>query len=197
MAFLSSIILFFQDYPFLVSFVGAFFGGEESILSLAYLSGQNILPVLVVFAGCFVGTMASDSFWFYLARHRIIDRSLERKHFAKGYQKVASVLNKSFYGNPFPILLIVKFLYGFRIMTIFYLSREKMNFKKFSYYNAGTAFIWLTVNVTVGWLAGRGFSRAMNILEDARKGLLILVLLIITVSFFRFLLDKWFNKNLT
>lgn len=196
MGILATILSFLSAYPFSVSLAGAFFGGEETILSLAYLSGQGLMPVSIVFVACLVGTVASDSFWFYAARHKFVDQALKYKYFSKGYSKAASIFYKSFKSNLLVKLLLIKFMYGLRIVTMFYLSREKMSFKEFSFYNTIVIFIWLIINVVVGWSAGRGFSKAINILADTQKGLMLLIALIILINLFKWLFNKLFIKEM-
>ena len=67
---LEEIVLFFKSYPELVSFSGALFGGEETILVIAFLTGQGLFSVKTVFIYAYFGTLVSDWIWFYIGYYK-------------------------------------------------------------------------------------------------------------------------------
>ena len=110
MNIVSRVLSLFSLYPFYVSFLGAFFGGEETILTLSYLSGQSSVSVVIVFLGCFLGTFASDVFWFYSARHAWVNALFRRKNFSKAYAKALALFGRVLDRNIFLTLLIILLL---------------------------------------------------------------------------------------
>jgi len=191
MSTIENIILFFSGYPFTISYFGAFLGGEETILVLSFLSGQGIIPAWIVFLACTLGTMSSDIFWYFLGKSKAIDWILRRKYFSSGYAKVNWAYDRLTRYNTIGALLMGKFLYGTRILTIFYLSRGKMNLKRFCGYNALIVLIWSAVIVPIGWLAGRGFSLFLDILKDFQFIVGIIIILVILVYVIHKALNRW------
>ncbi len=195
MTFWNSIITFFQGYPLSISFIGSFFGGEEIILPLAYLAGQSVMPLWKVFVGCLVGTLVSDLLWFHIARARWVDRLLNTKYLSKGQRKIISILDVSTRHNLFMTMLFLKFAYGTRLITISYLSREKLDMKEFVRYNFFVIFIWISVIVPLGWLAGKGLSMVTDIYHDVEMTLSAIIMLIVIVYFTRIALNRWLLKH--
>jgi membrane protein DedA with SNARE-associated domain len=54
-------------------------------------------------------------------------------------------------------LTAVKYLYGTRVITILYLVKEKISYRKFIYYDFVSTFFWIIGVGFLGWLIGRGF----------------------------------------
>ncbi len=196
MGLVEGLLMFFVAYPFSVSFAGAFFGGEETILALAFLSGQDMVPVWSVFLACLLGTFSSDSMWFFFGRSRLMTRALAWRWVARAYKEVDRLyVSLTRYGT-FLALLIGKFIYGTRIATIAYLSRERMTFKRFSAFNAAIIAVWSGIVISVGWLAGRGFSKAINVFQDVEKGVFLLFLFLLAMYLLKRGIDRFLRKEL-
>lgn len=193
--FINNIIAFFSGHAFLLSFVGAFFGGEETILTLSFLAGQGIMSAWLVFAGCLAGTLSSDAAWFALGRSRLADKILGWKIFHRGYQKVENIFHKTTKGNIIIMILIGKFLYGTRIITIMYMARRKMSLARFNLYNTIIVTLWLGVIIPIGWSAGKGFSRTVNILHDFERATMVLILLLVLVYLARLAISRWLRDR--
>jgi membrane protein DedA with SNARE-associated domain len=190
-----NIIFIFLSYPFSLSFLGSFFLGEEIILALSYLSAQNFVPFWTIFTAAYLGTISSNIAWFFIAKTRAADKILNLKYFSKGYKKIVYIFEESIKYNIFLSLLILRFAYGSRIITIFYLSREKFSLKKYIFYDFIISLIWLMAITSIGWFAGKGAERLVEQLRDFQAGLLILILIIIIVYFSKIKIKKLINKK--
>jgi membrane protein DedA with SNARE-associated domain len=158
--------------------LGSFFFGESVIIPAAALASQGIWSPLNVLVYAYLGTLASDSSWFFLGK--IIDKLGARwrtwyEHLAK---KIPPKLARTLEQRPFLTYAFVKFLYGWRIAFIVFISLERTPFKRFLLHNAIGILPWLLVVGSIGWIAGE--SAARFILENTAYlagGLLLLIVI--------------------
>ena len=174
--------------------VGAFFGGDGIILFLSSLSGQGVINFWTIILFCSLGTIASDVMWFFIGRTRLADKVISHKQFNRGYSKIERILAK--YGrSDFLLLLIVKFIYGIRIITIVYFSRERKSFPRFVNYNS-IAVLVITVFVSfLGWMAGKGIRSYVDIYENFRTAIKIIVLILVLFFILKSVIKKWLLKE--
>ncbi|EKD47746.1 MAG: hypothetical protein ACD_65C00309G0003 [uncultured bacterium] len=164
-------------------------GGEEVILTFAFMVAQGFATEIDLFIYCYLGTLFSDICWFLSGRHYFKKLSFFEKLSVK-YNRIVRFLKKVS-GRPFVLLFITKFIYGTRIFTIIYVGLEGLKLSKFILYNIFVISAWLPVVLAVGWLAGRGMSGVVNIYENTGLALLgILVFIIVTVLIRSFISKK-------
>ncbi len=183
-------ISFFSLYPYSISYFGTFFGGEEVILFLAGLSAYGYINFWALFFFCLIGTMSSDCLVFFLARTRIVNKIRTWKNAAGGYEKFVHVMGKTIKNNTFLSLLITKFLYGTRIITIVYFSRERLAFRKFFAYNIVVVGVWLSLILPIGWLGGKGLGLFAAIFKDIQLGIFLILIAAIIVYITR----RWISN---
>ncbi|OHA21546.1 MAG: hypothetical protein A2849_03935 [Candidatus Taylorbacteria bacterium RIFCSPHIGHO2_01_FULL_51_15] len=191
MNFGTTTLALLNAYEFPALFLGGFFFGETVIIPAAFLAGQGILSLTQVFSITYLGTVCADMLWFF------IGPSLFR--FAHRFEKIRTrsekvlmSLDTLYAKRPFRVLLISKFVYGTRILTILYLSLEKLSVVRFLLVNLLSTFVWLVGVVAVGWLAGKSIVNVIPVLSDAKYVLFIIVLLVLIVRFG----PTWFAKRL-
>lgn len=184
------IINYLQAYQLPAIFAGSFFFGETVVISAAFLAGQKLWSVYNVFWLCFLGTIISDSMWFFLGKkfEQKIDK--HEKHGSR-YKKVIAKINRIVGDRIFLALLFIKFLYGTRILTIFYITTRKVSFWKFTIFNSIGTTIWLVVIIGAGYLAGKGTANYLGSLSQIKYVALALVIFILL---FR-VIDKWTEKK--
>lgn len=139
-------------YQFPAIFLGSIIFGETIILAAAFLAGHGWWSVYTVFFITFVGTMFSDSLWFYMGR-KLSGKSHEWQEKQEKYRKLLAFLEHITSRRAFLALLFIKFLYGTRIITIMYLSIHRLRFRTFFLFNAIGTFLWLLIMVGIGWYA--------------------------------------------
>ncbi len=137
-----------------IIFFGTFFLGETIILAAAALAAQGHFSVWSVVVWSYLGTVISDGGWFLLARPAA--RYLKSGARRERYDKVLAWLDRRFGARPERSLLFIKFVYGTRIATIVYLSLRRIGLWVFLRLNGLGTAMWLSVVVTVGWMAGKG-----------------------------------------
>lgn len=159
---LHGLIQQFAHRPDLIFFLGAAIGGQELILPLAFLVGQGLWSLPHLFVIAFIATILVDLMWFTLAR-------LGRKwpwlqkitHKDGNIKKFVQKLSKHEAG----LLLVTKFLYGTRVVSVLYLSLDGLKMLRFLLLNMLVTLPWLSIIIAVGWLAGRGSTFFGNILK--------------------------------
>lgn len=180
-----------SSYGLIAVFLGSVLFGETIIIASAFLAAGGIFPLLWVFIFTFLGTVISDSIWFYFGNNII---SLSSK-LAKKSEKYKGYLIKldKFTGNKtFLALLFIKFLYGTRILTIVYLSIKKTGFVKFLLFDIIGTLIWLPIIIAMGWFTAKGANNLISLFNRIEYILAVLVLLIITIR----IATSWLTKKI-
>ena len=124
---------------------------------------------------------------------------MQRKFLSKVYFHWGKLLNSATKKSDFQVLFITKFLYGSRLPTIIYLSRERLKIKSFLGYSLITNFIWVSLIFLIGWSAGKGISLATNISNNLVLYLILIgIILLVFTIFIRLLSEvtkKWLKKK--
>ena len=181
---------FIYGVPF--PLLGALAGGEETIIAVCILSvttGAVSFPTVVLWS--FIGTTIKDSCVFLFGRHFI--KYLETKETIRTkIHTMGAFVNRVTHKNYFLTLLVTKFLYGMRVITIFYMGRERMAFPRFLSYNVPVTALWIVVTCTIGWFAGRGLVSVTRVFGDVVYGFSILIFAAIAL----YALQIWLNKKI-
>jgi len=189
-AFLVAAIAQFP-YLFLLPLIGSFFGGEETIILIAILSATDFIPFSTVLIFSYIGTLLSDSLWYWVGGRfsKWIDK---REKIRKGFSQITGFATRIAKNNIFLILLTTKFLYGTRIVTIFYLARKPIPFLIFTLYNMVVTLLWATAICIVGWLTGRGITNLAKIFDNITYGIGIIALTAVAL----YALRIWLNRKI-
>jgi len=190
MGFVEGVMLLLSTYPAIIAFLNPILGGEISVTLLAVLSGRGVVAFPLVLFFSILGAVFFDSLLFNLAESKFVTKLLANKRIAKREKKLEVVFNKYAGKNNFLLLLISKFLYGTRIITVSLLGRERVKFIHFVFYSVIANTVWFSVLVSAGWFAGRGIESAIMILRSAQKGVALLVIAVIVVLVARALMHK-------
>lgn len=178
-------------YTFFIPLLGAFFGGEETILVISMLTATGALSFTEVVAFSFLGTMLSDVCWFQFGRYAM-ERLERRPNMKNKFMMVADFIRRVARGKTFVALLITKFLYGTRIIMIFYLGKIDLSLRKFLLYNSIVTGIWSVVICTLGYFAGKGLLELL----DAYHNLAYSVSIVAGVVLCVYALRIWLNRIL-
>jgi len=185
---IDTLFQYFKDQPALLIFIGAVIGGEEVILTFAFLAAQKLWSVETAFIYCYLGTLASDIGWFLLGKHTLHRMGFFQRFLGR-YERIKHFLKK-ISNRPFILLLITKFIYGTRIFTIMYVGMEGLSLIKFIGYNVFVILAWLPIVVGLGWLAGKGVSQVANVYEHTWLVFGIILLFIICTVWARKIFSK-------
>ena len=183
MAFLEFLKFLFASYPHLISFLGWFFCGEETAILLAILSAQWIMPIWIVFVFVSIGLILADSMWFFLGRIKFLSKFKKYKFIHINYKKATGLMDRLSRKSIFHLLFVSKFLIGGALITLMYIGRKReINFKEFLIKDIIVILSWVFFFLTIGWLAGKGFSIIVTIFKNVQLGVSLLIFFFVILS---------------
>ncbi|MBM4332531.1 MAG: DedA family protein [Deltaproteobacteria bacterium] len=141
---------FIETYGYLALLVGTFLEGETTMVlaGLAAYLGYLSLPWAILVA--FIGTIMGDQLFFYLGRWH--SRAILASHPAWNLRldKVQRLIDS----HRMKLILIFRFLYGLRIITLFALGMSRIPAAYFFLLSALTALTWAAAMGIGGYLFG-------------------------------------------
>jgi membrane protein DedA with SNARE-associated domain len=147
-----------DTYGYLAVFVGAFLEGE-SILALAGLAAyREYLDFrVVVIVACIAGFLG-DQLYFFLGRYR--GQAILRRypHFQERAHRFDAMLARW----HAPLIIAIRFMYGFRIVGPVMLGMGHVPAWKFVVYNFIGAAIWAPLVVGIGYEFGEIVEAALG-----------------------------------
>lgn len=151
-----TIIDVLQQFQLPAMFVGVFFLSEAVIIPSSVLAKQGVFNWYTVFVVALVSTTLSDLMWFKFGT--IFLRHTHRLgKYQKNVHKLMHAVERMTGKRTYLFLIIYKFFYGFRSLTIIALSMRKYSILRFGVFTALGSVVWLAVLMGVGWLIGLGF----------------------------------------
>jgi len=139
-----------DTYGYLAVFIGAFLEGE-TILALAGLAAyRGYLDFFTVVAIALIAGFLGDQFFFFLGRkqgHRILARFPQARERAHRFDAMLARWHA-------PLIVGVRFMYGFRIIGPILLGMGRVPAWKFMVYNFIGATIWAPLIAGLGFLFG-------------------------------------------
>lgn len=186
----TAIAQYLMDYHIPGIFMGAFIFGETIIITAAFLATQGWWSLWTVFYISLLATVISDCVWFF-AGYYVFEKKQWFKKYEHKYQKVVHFLDKKVGNRPYRGLLIVKFLYGTRILTIIYLARRRVNFWKFLFFDTIGSMLLMVVVVGIGYLAAKGYESVVHIFHNVTYVITGVIAVIILFK----LVTIWLSKK--
>jgi membrane protein DedA with SNARE-associated domain len=177
----------------LLSFVAVIIWGDISVLAISFLSAQGYLPIVSVVLIAFTATFVADSLWYLLSISKLMDKIPIWKPFHGTYLRLEKRIYSVSRHNDLIMLLLSKFIYGTRVVTIAYLAHsKKIGYAKFIEHDMISSGLWLVFLIPVGWLAGRGFWWVYNVMDSLRLAITFIVIAIVAFVIF----EKWVKRRL-
>lgn len=168
-----------SGYPAIVVLLVITVTGETVVLAAVMVATLGSWSLAEVVLWCFVGTVASDTVWFWLTgitNNRLLrERMLTRRR-----QRTMAWLRQRTGPRPYVALLFIKFLYGSRFLMIVYLAIRRVSLRRFVLYDGAGTVLWLAVLVPIGWLLAHGLIDAAGARRlDLVVFVVVLVLLVV------------------
>lgn len=153
------VIQILNDYGYIIVFFGTMIAGEIVILPSVFLASLSVLNIYVVVLLCLMGIMISDNLWYFIGRKFKTKLSyLGRYFYHYKYQKRVTVFGEKFIDHYKKYLVMSKFIYGFRIITLLTAGYQKIPYKKFITYNLIGTISELALIVFLGYTMGWSFA---------------------------------------
>jgi membrane protein DedA with SNARE-associated domain len=150
-----------DTYGYLTIFVGAFLEGE-TILALGGLAAhRGYLDFYTVVVVAMIAGFAGDQFYFFLGRakgQKILERFPDAHERAKRFDAMLSRWHA-------PLIIAIRFMYGFRIVGPILLGMGRVPAWKFMMYNFIGAAIWAPLVAAVGYFFGSVLEAALHDLK--------------------------------
>lgn len=144
--------------------VSVFFFGEFAVLSFFILSVEGSLNTTTVFISALCGTLFADFFWFFLGRHVPL---LQRSRAFRAIQNLYKKRERLFLRHPGLILLVIKYVYGFRWSTIIYYASSALPTRTYLLLNMLGSLIYVSTLCLVGIVTGLGLYNLLGVYHVA------------------------------
>ena len=92
-------------------------------------------------------------------------------------------------------MVISKFIYGTRVFATLYASQQEKKFTKYFIINLLALLLWFAIMTPIGWYAGRGFTKLLDVVKGIEKLLAIIVALILIYFVIHFISKKFMKKS--
>ena len=198
MVFIAEILSFFGYYTPVVSFIGGLLGGNETLLFLSILASGGFLNIYYLFIFFYIGSLISDSLWFLLGRSKLFEVVWRIRWVSKFYPNLGKFL-RHITKNKFWLLFITKFLYGSKILTLLYLSRQKIKYGYFIKCISIINLIWVSFIIFFGWSAGMGVHLTADISQDVRLYFIlvgiVMAIFLLFIKIISSLLEMWLRSR--
>lgn len=178
---------------FFLVLLGVGLGGEVILIPFAFLSAQGFVSWPILGMAGFLGTYATDTFWFFVGRGVRFGKILEHRFAQNTVSVIHDTVERLSRGSPMLSLIFAKFIFGTRILTILHVSRKNVSTQKFLYYNAVAVLLWIFVIIPIGYASGLGFTYVASVFQNiyATLGFIALVVVFIVM------LQVWIKKFFT
>ena len=175
---LRNILDVLMSHNYIISFAAGLIT-EELVLFLAILSGKGGIPFWAVFFFGILGALCIDIVYFILARTKFITYLRKIRLVSKSFGKMPKFVRNFGEKNKLANLIVSKFIYGTRMISIMTISIKGIKFEKFIAYDLLALIIWGVILLPLGWLAGRGITSFLHVAKNLEKFLLFALLIII------------------
>lgn len=161
-----------DTYGYLAVAAGAFLEGE-TILALAGLAAfRGYLDFYTVVVVAMICGFGGDQFYFYLGRHRgcaILARFPDAQERAHKFDAMLARWHA-------PLIVAIRFMWGFRIIGPILLGMGRVPAWKFMVYNLIGAAIWAPLVAGIGYLFGSALESVLHDLKNVELwGLVVLL----------------------
>lgn len=186
----SAIFEALQQFQIPAIYVGTFFLSEAVIIPSAVLAKQGVFHWYTIYLVALIATISSDIAWFKGAK--VILRITHRLgQYEKKIHRLMHTVERMTGKRTYLFLMVFKFFYGFRGLTIIALSMRHYNFWMFVGFSAIGTAIWLFVIMGIGWLVAAG----LNLLPAVHTLQYIIMAAILLVVGFK-LITVWLGREL-
>ncbi len=145
-----TLVSFIETYGYFALLAGAFFEGETTMVlgGLAAYWGYLDLPWVILTA--FTGTLMGDLLFFYLGRWH----SRAILSWRPGLESRLERVNRLIERHQMKLILIFRFLYGLRIITLLGLGMSRVPAAHFFLLSFLSALVWAAAMGAGGYLFG-------------------------------------------
>jgi membrane protein DedA with SNARE-associated domain len=160
-----------QSYGYLAVFIGAFLEGETIVALGGFAAFRGHLELWIVIVVALVAGFLGDQFYFFLGRYKGQDLLAKRPEWQARAHRFDELLAR--YHTP--LIVAIRFMYGFRIIGPVMLGMGRVESWKFVVFNFIGACIWAPLIAGLGFLFGQAIEALMKDIKQFEIGAAILV----------------------
>ncbi|MBX4196895.1 VTT domain-containing protein [Candidatus Pacearchaeota archaeon] len=195
MMLIDSLVDNVQSHSHLVLLIASLFIGEEAMVFFAFIAGEGFLSFWQVFIYSIIGIIIADSIIFWLGSAHVVDFLKKRVNVGR-YKKAINFIHRTAGKSQILSLTLSKFVYGSRIVTIFYFS-SRTTFKKFLLSDIIAIFIWSAIMLPLAWLAGKGLSLSFHAVRHFEKVMSVILLFVVIMYVINKFVRLWLVRKST
>ena len=193
------LIQILEQYGYAIVFLGAVIGGELVVLIAVFLASLGMFNIYLVVLFGMMGIVISDNLWYFVGtklRGRL-DYCKDR-FCPKKYQYKIESFSEKFTDHYAKFLILSKFVYGARIITLITSGYQRIPYRKFVKFNLIGSTSWMGIIVFLGYVMGISWNYLAKYNEYAKYYVLfgLLVLFVIRYIFNKFIkLDDYGKRS--
>lgn len=182
-----------EQYGYIIVFLGTLIGGELVVLAAVFLASIGMLNIFWVVVLGMAGIILSDNFWYFVGtkmRKRI--NKLRKRFVPSKWQKKIDNFKDKFTDHYAKFLVVSKFVYGARILTLVTSGYQKIPYKSFALFNILGSTLWMVVIVFLGYVMGISWNYLAQYNESAKYYVLFGLLALFVI---RYVSKRFINLN--
>ena len=151
-----------DSYGYLAVFVGAFLEGETILAMAGLAANRGYLDFYTVAVVAMIAGFAGDQFYFFLGRRngsRILARFPDAQARAHRFDAMLSRWHA-------PLIVAIRFMYGFRIVGPILLGMGRVPSWKFMVFNFIGAAIWAPFIAGIGFVFGSAVQAVLSNVQN-------------------------------
>jgi membrane protein DedA with SNARE-associated domain len=160
-----------DTYGYWAILVGTIFEGETVLLLGGFVASRGYLNLPWVILMAFIGGLCGDQLFFLLGR-RYSGRILARR---PSWQSRADRVHKLLERFQTSLILIYRFMYGFRSITPFVIGTSPIPYRRFILFNILAVLLWAASIGIGGYLFGSALEAFIGDLKKYEFEILITV----------------------
>ncbi len=145
-----TLVSFIESYGYFALLAGAFFEGETTMVLGGLVAYWGYLDLPWVILTSFAGTILGDQLFFYLGRWHSRAILTWRPGLESRLDRVERLIER----HQMKLILIFRFLYGLRIITLLGLGMSRVSAGYFFLLSFFSALVWATAMGIGGYLFG-------------------------------------------
>jgi membrane protein DedA with SNARE-associated domain len=165
----------FQNYTFILAFLaGLFIGDLVLVLGLFAGAGKTNFWIIILFA--FIGGLIHDIIFYFISNSKFAHFIKKKFKLSKKRNKIAHYIERLSNGSYFIPVLIAKYVYGVRDAVILYVAHNEKSLRKYIFTVSPADLIWLFSVTGLGWLAGKGYTSIIPLVQGFEKWIFLVFL---------------------
>ena len=173
---------FLIKYGYLAVMLGTFIEGEAALLTGSLMANQGYLNFWFVVVAAIIGSQLTDWLYFILGRTKGTQFITKRPVLQQKATRIYSFVEK----YPTTILLLYRYMYGFRTIIPLVIGLSKISKTRFWLIGLLGTLSWAIVFASIGFWLGKAAEPYFNLIGEYKwhliAGLIAVILTFVLIS---------------